>query len=104
VFTESTASWQTINQVATIQSGGSEVRLSAAFSSTNTNGSWCQWNEIKRCTNQINLTSTNANPYTATLTKGSNGKIKGDSFLGALKVGDFVNGVLKINGTEVSLY
>ena len=104
VFTESTASWQTINQVATIQSGGSEVRLSDAFSSTNTNGSWCQWNEIKRCTNQINLTSTNANPYTATLTKGSNGKIKGDIFLGALKVGEFVNGVLKINGTEVSLY
>jgi hypothetical protein len=104
VFTESASTWQTVNQSATIQSGGSEVNLRIAFSSVNTNGAWCQWNEIKRCANQINLTSTNANPYTATLTKGTNGKSKGDIFLGSTKVGEIVNGVLKINGAEVSLY
>jgi hypothetical protein len=104
VFTESASTWQTVNQSATIQSGGSEVNLRIAFSSANTNGAWCQWNEIKRCANEISLTSTNANPYTATLTKGSNGRTKGDIFLGATKVGEIVNGVLKINGVEVSLY
>lgn len=103
-FTESAADWKNMNQTATIQSGGSEIKLSAAYSADNTTGSWCQWNEIKRCTNQLLLTSTNANPYKATLTKGDNGKTKGDIFLGDTKVGEIVNGVLKINGVEVSLY
>jgi len=56
-----------------------------------------------RCASELKLRSTNANPYTATLTS-VNGKTVGDVFLGSTKVGEFVNGVLKINGTEVSLY
>lgn len=105
VFNESASNWQTVNQTATIQSGGSEVRLSVAYALNNPSGAWCQWQlDVRRCANELKLTSTNANPYTATLTKGSNGKTKGDIFLGTTKVGEIVNGVLKINGSEVSLY
>jgi hypothetical protein len=50
------------------------------------------------------LESANSNPYKATLTKGSNGRTKGDILLGNTKVGEIINGVLKINGAEVSLY
>lgn len=103
-FNESAKTWDTFSQSATIKSGGSEVKLSMDYLSTNTTGSWCEWNVIKRCTNQIKLTSTNEKPYTATLTKDSNGKTKGDVMLGTIKVGEFANGVLKINGEEVSLY
>ncbi len=103
-FSEGSKAWETVTQSATIKSGGSEVKLSIDFSSSNNTGSWCQWNVIKRCADQIKLTSANANPYTATLTKDNNGKTKGDIMLGTIKVGEFVNGVLKINGEEVSIY
>jgi hypothetical protein len=104
-FNEFATGWQTVNQTATIASGGSEVRLSVIYSLANTRGPWCQWNNnVMRCADELRLTSTNANPYTATLTKGTNGKSKGDIFLGSTKVGEIVNGVLKINGAEVSLY
>jgi len=103
VFTESAKDWKNMNQTATIQSGGSQVTLSIDYSSDITNGAWCQWNEIQRCANEAKLTSNNANPYTATLKK-VDGKTTGDIFLGSTKVGEIVNGVLKINGAEVSLY
>jgi hypothetical protein len=50
------------------------------------------------------LASTNENPYSATLTKGLNGKTNGEIFLGKTKVGEIVNSVMKINGAEVSFY
>lgn len=103
-FNEASKAWSTVTQSATIKSGGSEVKMTMDFVSSNTTGSWCKWNEIKRCTNEIKLTSTNEKPYTAILTKDSNGKTKGDVMLGDIKVGEFANGVLKINGDEVSLY
>jgi hypothetical protein len=104
-FNESATNWQDVKQAVSIASGLSEVRLSATFSLANQSGSWCRWNHnVKRCANQLNLESANANPYKATLTKDSNGKTKGDILLGNTKVGEFVNGVMKINGAEVSLY
>lgn len=103
-FNENSKNWSTVTQSATIKSGGSEVKMTMDFVSSNTTGSWCKWNEIKRCTNEIKLTSTNEKPYTAIMTKDSNGKTKGDVMLGDIKVGEFANGVLKINGEEVSLY
>ena len=121
-FTEKSSQWETVTQAATIKSGTSEIQLSAVFTAGNT-GKWCQsvgggsapTNVIGgdsdggsftfyRCASEIKLKSTNANPYTATLTKGQNGRTQGDIFLGSTKVGELVNGVLKINGTEVSLY
>jgi len=113
-FTEKSSQWDTVSQVATIKSGTSEIQLSAVFKA-GTTGKWCQsvggggdsnggTFTNYRCANEIKLKSTNANPYTATLTKGENGRTQGDIFLGSTKVGELVNGVLKINGTEVSLY
>lgn len=113
-FTEKSSQWDTVSQVATIKSGTSEIQLSAVFTAGNT-GKWCKsvggggdsnggTFTNYRCANEIKLKSTNANPYTATLTKGENGKTQGDILLGSTKVGEFVNGVLKINGTEVSIY
>jgi len=110
VFTESASTWQTFKQSATIQSGGSAVKLSAEFNlSPRDSIGWCQFSgsasgSVYRCAKEFILESTNTNPYRATLTKGSNGRTKGDIFLGATKVGEIVNGVLKINGVEVSLY
>jgi hypothetical protein len=107
-FTEKSSQWDTVSQVATIKSGTSEIELSALFKAGAT-GKWCQksggegGSSIYRCASELKLRSTNANPYTATLTS-DNGKTVGDVFLGSTKVGEFVNGVLKINGTEVSLY
>lgn len=103
-FNEGSKAFETVSQSATIKSGGSEVKLSIDFASGNTAGSWCQWNVIKRCSNEIKLTSTNEKPYTATLKKDINGKTEGNVMLGTIKVGEFVNGMLKINGEEVSLY
>lgn len=103
-FNEASNAWSKVSQSATIKSGGSEVKMTMDFLSSNTTGSWCKWNEIKRCTNEIKLTSTNEKPYNSTLTKDSNGKTKGDVMLGTIKVGEFANGVLKINGEEISLY
>lgn len=102
-FSEGSQAWNAVSQSATIKSGGSEVKMIANYASSNTTGSWCHWNVIKRCTNEIKLTSTNEKPYTATLTKGNTGT-KGDVMLGTIKVGEIANGVLKINGEEVSLY
>jgi hypothetical protein len=109
-FNEKSTTYDKVSQVATIKSGTSEVQLTAEYKAT-TQGStgWCRqknigWESINRCASQINLKTTNANPYTATLTKGTNGKTQGDIFLGSTKVGEFVNGVLKINGSEVSIY
>jgi hypothetical protein len=109
-FTEKSATYDKVSQMATIKSGTSEVQLTAEFKEApqGTLG-WCQYSDsasgsIYRCASEMKLNSTNANPYTATLTKGANGKTKGDVLLGSTKVGEFVNGILKINGTEVSLY
>lgn len=102
LFSESTKAWDTVSQSATIKSGGSEVTLSADYKKDVTSG-WCQWGVIQRCASSVSLTSNNANPYKATLTK-VNGKTQGNIMLGDVKVGEFVNGVLKINGEEVSLY
>ncbi len=103
VLTESAKDWKNMSQTATIQSRGSQVTLSIDYSSDIKNGAWCQWNEIQRCANEAKLISNNANPYTATLKK-VNGRTTGNIYLGATKVGEIVNGVLKINGSEVSLY
>jgi hypothetical protein len=109
-FTEKSATYDKVSQVATIKSGTSEVQLTAEYKEAPQGSSgWCQYSgsasgSIYRCASELKLKSTNANPYTATLTKGANGKTKGDVLLGSTKVGEFVNGVLKINGTEVSLY
>lgn len=108
-FNESSAVAQKVTQVVTIKSGTSEVKLSAEYNEASSNSpGWCQFSggesgSIYRCASEIKLTSTNANPYTATL-KRDNGKTNGDIFLGTTKVGEFVNGVMKINGAEVSLY
>jgi len=108
-FNESSKGWQTVNQVVTIKSGTSEVKLSAEYKEAPSGtAGWCQFSgsasgSIYRCATEIKLTSTNANPYTATL-KRVNGKTNGDILLGTTKVGEFVNGVMKINGAEVSLY
>jgi len=109
-FTEKSPTWDKVSQVATIKSGTSEVQLTAEYkAATPGSAGWCQYSggasgSIYRCASELKLKSTNANPYTATLTKGANGKTKGDVLLGSTKVGEFVNGILKINGTEVSLY
>jgi hypothetical protein len=109
-FTEKSATYDKVSQVATIKSGTSEVQLTAEYKEAPQGSSgWCQYSgsasgSIYRCASELKLKSTNANPYTATLTKGANGKTKGDVLLGSTKVGELVNGVLKINGTEVSLY
>jgi hypothetical protein len=108
-FNESSKVPETAVQVVTIKSGTSEVKLSAEYKEAPRNSAgWCQFSgsesgSIYRCATEIKLTSTNANPYTATL-KRVNGKTIGDISLGATKVGEFVNGVMKINGAEVSLY
>ncbi len=104
-FNESASNWQDVKQTISIASGLSEVKLNVTYSLANQSGSWCQWNHnVKRCANELKLESTNSNPYKATLTKGSNGRTKGDILLGDTKVGEIINGVLKINGAEVSLY
>lgn len=103
-FTESADTWKNMKQVATIKSGTSEVMLTADYSTDVQNGSWCVWNEVQRCTNTLELTSTNTNPYKASLTKSSTGKTQGKIMLGETQVGEIVNGILKINGVEVSLY
>jgi hypothetical protein len=108
-FNESSKVPETAVQAVTIKSGTSEVKLSAEYKEAPLNSAgWCQFSgsesgSIYRCATEIKLTSTNANPYTATL-KRVNGKTNGDILLGTTKVGEFVNGVMKINGAEVSLY
>lgn len=115
-FTESTTVWHTVNRAVTIKSGTSEVRLNAEYKELPLGTppvGWCEivggggssdgQSFIYRCATEIKLTSSNANPYTATLKRG-NGKTTGDILLGTTKVGEFVNGVMKINGAEVSLY
>jgi hypothetical protein len=104
-FNESASNWQDLKQTISIASGLSEVKLNVTYSLANQSGSWCQWNHnVKRCASELRLESANSNPYKATLTKGSNGRTKGDILLGNTKVGEIINGVLKINGAEVSLY
>jgi hypothetical protein len=104
-FNESAADWKEVKQSVAIVSGLSGVKLDVTYTLDKQSGAWCQWNhDVKRCANELKLESTNANPYNATLTKNNNGKITGDIFLGPTKVGEIVNGVLKINGAEVSLY
>ena len=104
-FNESFTDWKEVKQSVAIASGLSGVKLDVTYTLDKQSGAWCQWNhDVKRCANELKLESTNANPYKATLTKNNNGKITGDIFLGTTKVGEIVNGVLKINGAEVSLY
>jgi hypothetical protein len=108
-FNEFSKAPETAVQAVTIKSGTSEVKLSAEYKEAPSGtAGWCQFSgsesgSIYRCATEIKLTSTNQNPYTATL-KRVNGKTTGDILLGTTKVGEFVNGVMKINGAEVSLY
>lgn len=103
----SQSEWSTENYTATITSGGSEVKVSttltidAAVGGNIAKNKWCTGDDL-RCTKQLNLTSA-GNLYTATLMR-SNGKAQGDIYKGATKVGIIQNGLIQINGRDVSIY
>jgi hypothetical protein len=103
----SQSDWVTEIVDATIISGGSQVKLSGTFTTNIALGGnlmrnkWCVSNDL-RCTKELNLESSDKT-YTATLKRVS-GQANGDIYKGNIKVGVIQNGMLQINGREVSIY
>ena len=93
-------------QKLTIKTSSHEVVLSANYVQTFRPNDWTGWCEeldgIYRCASSITV-STTGGAYSATMTK-QNGNPVGDIKRGDTVVGKVVNGIIQIDGVEVSLY
>jgi hypothetical protein len=97
--------WSTEKYAVTIASGGSEVNVSGVFTIAeaapgNTSNKWCV--NTLRCASHLDLTSGNK-VYSAKLTR-LNGQPQGDIYKGSTQVGVIKDGIMQINGREVSIY
>ncbi|PUE06462.1 hypothetical protein B9Z51_16825 [Limnohabitans sp. T6-5] len=102
----SQSEWNTENYAFTIASGGSEVKVSGMFTINEAEGiikdKWCNNTNVLRCAIYLDLKTAN-NVYTAKLTR-LNGKPQGDIYKGSTQVGVIKDGIIQVNGRDVSIY
>lgn len=100
------SSFSSTTQTLTIKTSANEVKLSATYAQTsqpNYSTSWCEeLDGIYRCASSITVTTTDGT-YSAIITK-AKGQPVGDIKRGETVVGKVINGIIQIDGVEVSLY